>query len=57
MLSWHVQNFVAIWQPDIELQRNEISVELELRAKIDGEPIICLSYIYLTSVLTWYFTE
>ena len=29
-LCWHVQNFVAIRLPMIELQLNEISIEFEL---------------------------
>ena len=30
MLSWHMQNCVAIWYPAIELQLSEISIEFEL---------------------------
>ena len=33
VLSWHVQNFVAIWWPATELWQGEISIEFELRAK------------------------
>ena len=31
---WHVQKFVAIWWPTMELQQSEVSIEFELRAKI-----------------------
>ena len=37
VLSWHLQNFVAIWSPAIEKQLNEISVEFELWWKIVSE--------------------
>ena len=33
VLSWQVQQFVAIWWPATELQQGEISIEFELRAK------------------------
>ena len=33
VLSWHVQNFVAIWWPATELQQDEVSIEFALRAK------------------------
>ena len=33
VLSWHVQKFIAIWWPAIELQQGEVSLEFELRAK------------------------
>ena len=33
VLSWHVQNFVAIWWPATELWQGEVSIEFELRAK------------------------
>ena len=33
VLTWHVENFVAIWSQATELQRDEISIEFELRAK------------------------
>ena len=33
VLSWHVQNFVAIWWPTTELQQGEVSFEFELREK------------------------
>ena len=32
VLSWHVQNFVAIWWPATELQQDEVFIEFELRA-------------------------
>ena len=33
VLSWHVQKFVAIWWPVIELPQGKISIEFELRPK------------------------
>ena len=33
VLSWHVQIFVVIWGPAMELQQGEVSIELELLAK------------------------
>ena len=33
VLSWHVQKFVAIWWPAMELQQGEVSIKFELRAK------------------------
>ena len=33
VLSWHVQEFVAIWWPAMELWQGEVSIEFELRAK------------------------
>ena len=37
VLSWHAQKFVAIWWPATELHQGEISIEIELRAKIVSE--------------------
>ena len=33
MLSWHVQKFVAIWFPTMELHLNQFSIEFELQWK------------------------
>ena len=33
VLSWHVQKFVAIWWPAMELWQGEVSIEFELRVK------------------------
>ena len=37
VLSWHVQNIVAIWWQATELQQGKVSIEFELRAKIVNE--------------------
>ena len=37
VLSWNVQNFVAMWYPVIELRRNQLSIAFELRSKIVRE--------------------
>ena len=37
MLSWHVQKFVVIWQPAMELQLSEVSIEFEWHAKTVSE--------------------
>ena len=37
LLSWHVQQFVAIWWPAAELHQGEVSIEFELRAKNASE--------------------